>query len=222
MFNFKNKKIYFQKASNERRDRIFLSVVAMFVSLYSAFSLTAFACAAQNVKNDVVRLHILANSDSEADQSVKLKVRDALLEQNTKLLNSGVSKDNAYIYFVESKEILLDTAEKVLKDNGFNYGVKLTLENEYFETRRYGDLTFPAGEYLSLKVILGEGEGHNWWCVMFPPMCVPVADDVNVDDRKTEEYLTDDGNKLINGGNKYVMKFKILELYEELREHLGI
>ena len=222
MFKLKKENKKLKKASNVRRDKIFLSVVAVFVSLYSAFSLTAFACAAQSVKNDVVRLHILANSDSEEDQNIKIKVRDALLEKNTRLLSDGVCKENARAYFTESNQMLLETAKEVLRDNGFNYGVKVTLENEYFKTREYGSLTFPAGEYLSLKIVLGEGKGQNWWCVMFPPMCVPVADDVNADGKKTEEYLTEEGNKLINGGNKYVMKFKIIELYEELRDRLGV
>lgn len=207
---------------NVKRDKIFLSVVAIFISLYSAFSFTAFACAAKSVQNDVVRLHILANSNSDADQQVKLKVRDALLAENTKLLSKGVNKENAHNYFEQSKAALLKTAKEVLYDNGFFYDVTIALEEEYYETRRYGALTFPAGEYLSLKVVLGEGTGHNWWCVMFPPMCVPAADDVSADGKTAEEYLTQSENELINGGSKYVMKFKILELYEELRERLGL
>lgn len=211
-----------KKDINVKRDKIFLSVVAIFISLYSAFSFTAFACAAKSVQNDVVRLHILANSNSDADQQVKLKVRDALLAENTKLLSKGVNKENAHNYFEQSKAALFKTAKEVLYDNGFFYDVTITLEEEYYETRRYGSLTFPAGEYLSLKVVLGEGTGHNWWCVMFPPMCVPAADDVSADGKTAEEYLTQSENELINGGSKYVMKFKILELYEELRERLGL
>ena len=213
--------MYFKlKRLNVERDKLFLSVVAIFISIYIAFSCTYFASAADTVRNDVVRLHILANSDSEKDQTVKLLVRDALLKKNTSLLSDGINTDNAHMYFNDSKDELLKTAKEVLFENGFNYDVKIFLQKEYFETRRYDSLTFPAGEYLSLKVVLGEGKGHNWWCVMFPPLCVPVADDVKADKTKTTDYLSVAGEKVINSGEKYIVKFKLLELYEELRSKI--
>ncbi|MGN1316245.1 MAG: stage II sporulation protein R [Acutalibacteraceae bacterium] len=213
--------LFTYKTLNERKDKILLSVVAIAISLYIAFSCTYFTASAQTVKDDVVRLHILANSNSEVDQEVKLKVRDALLETNTAILEKGVTTENAQMYFEESKNELLDIAEKTLKKNGLDYSVKITLGTEYFETRKYGDLTFPAGHYTSLKVILGEGKGKNWWCVMFPPLCVPAAEEVQADKEKTADYLSESGEKVINGGNKYVVKFKFLEIYEELRSKLG-
>ena len=193
-----------------------LSVFATALALYTAFSCTYFAGSAKSVRDDVVRLHILANSDSEIDQAVKLKVRDALLKKNTSLLTKGVNTDNAPLYFEVSKDELLETAQTVLKENGFDYGAVITLEKEYFETREYGKLTFPAGEYTALKVVLGEGKGHNWWCVMFPPLCVPAADGIETDEN-TADYLTENGEKIVSGGNKFVVKFKLLELYEELK-----
>ena len=208
------------KAFNERRDKLFLAIVAIILSLYMAFSFTYFCMASEGVKDDVVRLHILANSDSEKDQNVKLLVRDALLNENTRLLSDGVTTDNAEEYFEENKDKLLAVAKKTLEENNFDYNVSISLGEEYFETRRYGDLIFPAGEYTSLKVVLGEGKGHNWWCVMFPPLCVPSASDVEADESKTADYLTHSGEKIINGGNKYIIKFKILELYEGLRNEL--
>lgn len=213
--------MYFKlKRLNVERDKLFLSVVAIFISIYIAFSCTYFASAADTVRNDVVRLHILANSDSKKDQAVKLLVRDALLKKNTSLLSDGINTDNAHMYFDDSKDELLKTAKEVLFENGFNYDVKIFLQKEFFETRQYDSLTFPAGEYLSLKVVLGEGKGHNWWCVMFPPLCVPVADEVKSDETKTTDYLSASGEKVINSGEKYIVKFKLLELYEELRNKL--
>lgn len=212
--------IFKYKAFNERRDKIFLSVIAVVIVLYMAFSFTYFSASSQSVRADVVRLHILANSDSKKDQEVKLLVRDALLNKNTKLLSRGVTTDNAKEYFLENKEILLETAKETLKKNNFDYDVSIALGKEYFETRRYGELIFPAGEYTSLKVILGEGKGHNWWCVMFPPLCVPSASDIETDESKTADYLTHGGEKIVTGGNKYIIKFKILEIYEELRNEL--
>lgn len=204
---------------NEKKDKLLLSFFVTALALYTAFSCTYFAGAAKSVREDVVRLHILANSDSTVDQEVKLKVRDALLKKNTSLLTKGVNTENAPLYFEVSKDELLKTAQKVLKENGFDYGAVITLEKEYFETREYGELTFPAGEYTALKVVLGEGKGHNWWCVMFPPLCVPAADGIETNE-KTADYLSDNGEKIVSGGNKFVVKFKLLEIYEELKNKI--
>lgn len=209
--------VFTRKVFNEKRDRVFLSIVACTAVLYIAFSCTYFASAAQTVKDDVVRLHILANSDNSVDQKTKLCVRDAILEKNTLLLTEGVTVDNAMLYFEKSKDELLKTAEKTLKENGCDYGVSISLGKEYFETRQYDGLTFPAGEYTALKVVLGKGEGHNWWCVMFPPLCVPAADGIDVKNEETSEFLTESGNNIVNNGKKYKIKFKILEIYEELK-----
>lgn len=200
-----------------KRDKMLLSVFSIALALYIAFSCTYFAGAAKTVREDVVRLHILANSDSEFDQKVKLQVRDALLEKNTILLSDGVNTENAPVYFEMSKDELLECAEAVLKENNCNYDASITLQKEYFETRIYGDYTFPAGEYTALKVVLGKGNGKNWWCVMFPPLCIPVADSVGINQSATD-CLTESGEKIVSGGNKFVMKFKLLEIYEELHQ----
>ena len=211
--------IFKYKAFNERKDKIILTVTIIAISLYMAFSCTYFTASAGTVKEDVVRLHILANSNSEADQKVKLKVRDALLKTNASILSDSVTKENAKEHFEKSKELLLKTAEETLKENGFGYNVKITLQEEYFETRAYGNLTFPAGKYTALKVVLGEGEGENWWCVMFPPLCIPAADGIKTNEN-TADYLTQSGEKIVNGGEKYIVKFKLLEIYEEFRNRL--
>ncbi len=205
------------KTYNLKRDKILLSVFGCALSLYLAFSCTYFAGAAKSVRENVVRLHVLANSNSPEDQVVKLQVRDALLSKNTALLTQGVNQDNASVYFELSNDELQRAAQEVLRENGFDYDVKIYLEKEYFETREYGELIFPAGEYTAVKVILGEGEVKNWWCVMFPPLCVPAADNVEIKGN-TDDYLTESGNEIVNGGKKYIVKFKLLEMYEELRD----
>ena len=207
--------IFKYKAFNERKDKILLSITAAAIALYLAFSCTYFTASAEAVKRDVVRLHILANSDSQVDQKVKLKVRDALLETNSSILSDSVTTENAREHFEKSRNTLLKTTKATLKENGFNYDVEITLQEEYFETRAYGNLTFPAGQYTALKVILGEGEGKNWWCVMFPPLCVPAADGIEAN-KNTTDYLSENGEKIINSGDKYIVKFKLLEIYEEL------
>ncbi len=210
--------IFKEKRLNITRDKCFLSILAIILSLYSAFSLTFFSASAENVREEVVRLHILANSDSKIDQDVKIKVRDALLKTNTDILKSGVTTENAHKYFKNSKKELLKTANNILKENGFDYIAKITLTEEYYETRNYGNYVFPAGKYLSLRVILGEGEGKNWWCVMFPPMCVPAASEVESDKKIATEYFSENSEKIVSGGDKYIIKFKILEIYEMLKE----
>lgn len=213
--------IFTYKAFNDKRDKVFLAVALSAFALYIAFSCVYFASAAKTVRDDVVRLHILANSDSEEDQAVKLKVRDALLKKNTVLLSDGVNTENAMLYFEKSKAELQKTAEETLKENGYDYGVEISLGKEFYTTRQYGELTFPAGEYTSLKVVLGEGEGHNWWCVMFPPLCVPAADSVKGDSDKAQEYLSKSGNEIVGNGKKYIAKFKFLEIYEELKKEFS-
>ena len=211
MFNIKKDNL------NLKRDKMLICVFGIALSLYIAFSCTYFAGAAKTVRDDVVRLHILANSNSVFDQNVKLQVRDALLNKNTALLSSDVNTENAPLYFEVSKDELLECANAVLKENNCNYDARITLQKEYFETRNYGDYTFPAGEYTALKVVLGEGNGKNWWCVMFPPLCIPAADSVDTNDNATA-CLTESGEKIVSGGNKFVMKFKLLEIYEELHQ----
>ena len=126
--------------------------------------------AAKAEKKECVRLHILANSDSEADQLVKLKVRDALLERmrGEELASKREAEERIRLIGPE----LRDIAEEVLAASGFDYGVSLQTGVFDFPERDYGGEVYPAGEYSALRVILGEGKGRNWWCVMFPPLCV--------------------------------------------------
>ena len=209
---------YTYKAFEERRDRIFLASLIIALILYCAFSVTYFASVSGEIRESVVRLHILADSNSEIDQQVKLKVRDALLTKNTELLSGKVTPENAEEYFENSKEELEKCANEVLKENGFNYKAKITLGKEYYTTRVYEDLTFPAGTYTSVKVVLGSGQGQNWWCVMFPPLCVPAATgDITTDDGVSlEEYLNEDGERLVSSKGKFKVGFKVLEIYEKL------
>lgn len=209
---------YTYKAFEERRDRIFLASLIIALILYCAFSVTYFASVSGEIRESVVRLHILADSNSEIDQQVKLKVRDALLTKNTELLSGKVTPENAEEYFENSKEELEKCANEVLKENGFNYKAKITLGKEYYTTRVYEDLTFPAGTYTSVKVVLGSGQGQNWWCVMFPPLCVPAATgDITTDDGvNLEEYLNEDGERLVSSKGKFKVRFKVLEIYEKL------
>lgn len=209
------------KKYNLSSDKMLLTAVAVVLSLCCAFSVSHFAAAAGTVRRDVVRLHIIADCNTAEAQSVKLLVRDKLLEKNNEMLSGDVNTENVYAYFERNKAELLETAENVLRENGCSYGAKITLGKEYYNTRYYGDLVFPAGEYMSLRVVLGEGKGENWWCVMFPPLCIPAAGDVETDESKTADILTKSGEEIISSNGKYIVKFKLLELYEKLRENVN-
>lgn len=211
-------KTYTYNAFKEKRDKIFLIALIIAYILYCAFSITYFSSVSGEIRENVVRLHILADSNSEIDQNVKLKVRDALLEKNTQLLSDKVTPENATEYFKNSKDELEQCANEVLKENGLNYKATITLGKEYYTTRVYEDLTFPAGVYTSIKVVLGSGEGKNWWCVMFPPLCVPVADGgiETADNVNLEDYLNEDGKRLVSSQGKFKVGFKVIEWYEKL------
>ena len=211
-------KTYTYNAFKEKRDKIFLIALIIAYILYCAFSITYFSSVSGEIRENVVRLHILADSNSEIDQNVKLKVRDALLEKNTQLLSDKVTPENATEYFKNSKDELEQCANEVLKENGLNYKATITLSKEYYTTRVYEDLTFPAGVYTSIKVVLGSGEGKNWWCVMFPPLCVPVADGgiETADNVNLEDYLNEDGKRLVSSQGKFKIGFKVIEWYEKL------
>ncbi len=180
------------------------------------FSVIGFGMDCREIRNNVIRLHILANSDTDEDQNVKLLVRDALLSCGSDIFGGEVNIDNASEFLAEEKAVLICKANEVLAENGFDYTAEMFLTEEYFPTREYEDFTLPAGEYLALKVVLGKGEGHNWWCVMFPPLCLPAA----TKRTDTEIILGKDGAEIISNPVKYEMRFKIVEIIEELKMKL--
>lgn len=197
------------------RTRIEISVAAaLIISLLIPF--IGFGAKCSEIRNDVIRLHILANSDSEADQQVKLKVRDALLGSGEALFSGAADVDNAADILAGCSEHLTRIAEDVLLENGFDYGVKIYLVKEFFSTRSYEDFTLPAGRYLAVKVILGKGEGHNWWCVMFPPLCLPAV----TEKPDMDAVFGERGAELIEDASEYEIRFKAVEIYEKIKNKL--
>ena len=162
------------------------------------------------VYEDTVRLHILANSDSEEDQALKLRVRDAILCEYADELSKIESTDEAKANLTTLLPEIEAFAKAKIADEGYSYDVSVTLSEEWYETREYEDFALPRGYYTSLRVIIGEGEGKNWWCVMFPPICVTSA----MDEKELERVLSQKGEEVINGTQKYKVKFYIVELFE--------
>ena len=128
--------------------------------------------AADSLSDSVFRLHIIANSDSVEDQRVKLLVRDALLNYEATHMRGAADRDAAREALMADGEALLAVAENTLKENGFCYGAQLYVGTFAFPERVYFEKTYPAGDYEALRVVLGSGQGKNWWCVMFPPLCI--------------------------------------------------
>ena len=178
------------------------------------FSICSFAKTSEEIRSDVLRLHVIANSDTSVDQNLKLRLRDYILQEGKDIFNGSVNVENA----VEKIEPVLPELEKSAKafvnQAGFDYDVKISLSNEYFTTRTYETVTLPAGKYLALRVVIGSGEGHSWWCVMFPPMCVPAADKKD----EIENVFSEKEIKLVESKPKYEPRFKVVEIYEQLKE----
>ena len=174
-------------------------------------SFAHFNAACDDLRSSVLRLHILANSDSDIDQSVKLAVRDEILAENSGLFDNCCNLEEAVAVEEQDTDKFKETADRVLSEHGFDYSSSVSIETAYFNTREYDDFTLPAGYYRSLTVRLGEARGHNWWCVVFPSVCLSAAA-ADLCDSASEESA-----QIAENAPKYVMKFKIVEWYETLK-----
>ena len=165
--------------------------------------------------DNVLRLHVLANSDSDEDQALKLKVRDAIIDKCGHLFAFCESREEAALIVEQSRTLIEDTAKAMIEDEGYSYPVTIDLGQEDYPTKNYGAVCFPAGNYLSLRVIIGEGNGQNWWCVLFPPMCLSAATLSNYSDDAIPVGLTGEQYKMITETDnpKYTVRFKILEVF---------
>lgn len=165
------------------------------------------------IYDDTLRLHILANSDSEVDQAIKYEIRDRILEKYGKTLKESESFEDAEARIEGIIPEIESDVDTWLKEAGYSYTSEVTLSVEWYDTREYDDFALPKGYYTSLRVMLGDADGQNWWCVMYPPLCLDVAtEDAPKDDAVSgytrEEYLlvSDEG---------YNIKFKILEVFSD-------
>ena len=202
----------------------FIFILTILVFIYIALlSFNYSKAISSNLSDSVFRLHIIANSDSSADQELKLKVRDKIIEyMNTLTSSSSDKKDVISIvnnHLDSFKEIALNT----IKENGYNYDVNIEIGNFHFPTKSYGDISFPAGNYNALKIEIGDAIGQNWWCVLFPPLCfVNSSTGVVPDDSKNtlKENINSESYEIISEGNNsndntsdIKIKFKIIEFF---------
>lgn len=206
-----------------KRTRRTLRIVELALLLGTAVFLLTGAWALntqRDLADRVVRLHVLANSDSEEDQALKLLVRDAVLERATALLEQTESRAEAEALLRESLPELETIAEETVRANGYSYAVTAELEDTSFPTKEYDGFSLPAGEYLALRILIGEGAGQNWWCVVFPPLCTAASADVP--ETALAAGLTEDQVGLMTEEDSgYVLKFKAVEWWEQLKAALS-
>lgn len=198
-------------------------VLLLLLTLFIFVSALSYVNAvSEDIADSVFRLHVIANSDSEEDQSLKLKVRDELLSHMNTLAKDCTSKEEVVALAREHQEEFKAIAEKVISDNGFSYPVTIQIGESDFPTKTYGDISLPSGTYDALRVQIGEAKGKNWWCVMFPPLCfVDVSTGIVPDDSKKEmqESLNDEEYDLISktDDSEIHFKFKLIEFFQNLR-----
>ena len=193
-------------------------IIFILLVLYLFVSAISYATAVSaSISDSVLRLHIVANSDSENDQSLKYKVRDALLQHMNQLCVNCQSKEEAISTVQNHLLEFKDIAQNTIFQEGFDYSVTIDVGNYYFPTKYYGDVSLPEGSYDALNIKIGQAQGHNWWCVMFPPLCfVDVSSGVVPEDSKEvlKYNLSTDEYEIITADNSN-FKFKLIELVDK-------
>ena len=194
-----------------------LLVIALIVG---AFYVGCVYADKQELQDRVLRLHVVAASDSEEDQEVKLQVRNALLTELETILDEAASKEEAQELIETELDWLEQVANEVLQECGVSDVAEVTLDREKFDTRYYDTFTLPAGVYDSLRVTIGDGEGKNWWCVVFPSLCVPAASE-QVEDVATGAGFSDGLSGAITGKKEYRVRFFLLDCIGRLENIFG-
>jgi stage II sporulation protein R len=191
-----------------------LKISIAFGLIISVFmSMARFDALCCDLRENILRLHIRAASDSAEDQSLKLKVRDALLKEYGDDFNLCESKTEALKFANENVNGFIAVARQTIINNGFDYNVSVNIGENYFENREYDTFTLPAGTYESINVIIDEGKGQNWWCVMFPAVCIGASSKLN-------DAVVDDSADVAENYSEYKIRFKTVEIYEDFKKIL--
>ncbi len=197
-------------------------VISLLFGLMFSMLIMAYADETQKgIADSLVRLHIVANSDSKIDQSVKLAVRDAVISELSAVISDAKNPSHAQQIINDNLPFVEKTAQIVLEKNNLSYGATALCTISHFPTKQYENITLPAGNYNALKIILGNGDGQNWWCVMYPPLCFQGSVDGNMNNSAKEllkSNLDDDEYALIceNSTLPVKFKFKIFEIFDKL------
>lgn len=190
--------------------KLFMKILISTFVLHTLFAMIPFESTCQSLEQDVLRLHILANSDSVSDQSLKLKVRDDVIEYMSPLYIDATDKSDAIEITQQHLSSIEEIAQSSVYEYGYNYSVDAKILNTYFDTRYYDDFTMPAGMYDALQISIGDASGKNWWCVMYPSLCVGASSKESMQDE-----LSDSQYKLVTN-DEFEYEFKIVEYFEKL------
>lgn len=182
----------------------------------------------KNIAKKVIRFHVLANSDSDNDQNLKLKVRDAVINYMRPKLENCKNINKSRKILIENNYNIKKLANGVVKQNGYSYNVNTELSEVNFPVKSYGNIVLPEGKYEAYRVLIGQAKGHNWWCVMFPPLCFTDITRGEIEEKKTEaemkKVLTPEEYKAVynsNRNSKIQVKFKIVEEVKKLIKKLS-
>ena len=178
-------------------------------------SMSHFSAACDDLRQNVLRLHIIANSDSDADQQLKLKIRDEILRETDGLFENSKNLQEAQNTVCDNLKFFEAVANEVIAENGFDYTATASFGTSEFSTRYYDDFTLPAGEYQSLIITLGEAKGKNWWCVVYPTVCIPAAKG------ELNDTVSDESAQIAKGGKRFIMRFKTVEIYEKIKNFIN-
>ncbi len=194
---------------------LFKALLCSFV-VCSLMSMTSFSAQSESISESVLRLHIMANSDSEKDQELKLNVRDLVQNICYNMYNRTVTLDEAERIVSQNLETIRETVQNEVYRQGFNYNVNAEIVNMYFTNRVYENITLPAGYYDAVRITLGEGKGHNWWCVMFPPICISTSENT----ADISDVLSCEQTDIVTN-KSYDCKFKIYEMFCDISEKIN-
>ena len=214
-----------RKKNIKRRIAVLLSVlisVVLVMAIVLIKEINKINACTYDYREKLIRFHVIANSDSEKDQAVKLKVRDAVIDYLKPKLENSMSIEESERIIKGEYDNLEKISKNIILENGYNYNVEVGLQYSNFPAKQYSSVVLPSGKYKALKVVIGEGKGKNWWCVMFPPLCFVDEESGVIDektDKKLQEVLTPEEYDLIMAKNKTEVedlkfKFKIIEVLQ--------
>lgn len=191
---------------------VFLPLLLIFTLLFGSLSYTNDA--SNDISTKVLRMHVLANSNSIDDQRLKIAVKNNILKSTKELFTDCNNLEESIEIAQSNTELIKASAQEVIKKYNKNYDVKVYVDNEFFDVREYKDFTLPSGNYNTVKIVIGEGKGKNWWCVMYPAVCISACSD------DFDKALTKEEKKLITS-KKYIPKFKILEIINKIKNKIN-
>ncbi len=191
--------------------KLFIKSACIAFVLAVIYSMIPFQAECTQISDDVFRLHILANSDSKQDQTLKLKVRDDVLKYTKNLFENAKSKQEAESLISNNIQKIANVAYETVLQNGQTYTVKAEITKMYFSTRYYENYTLPSGKYDALRITIGSGKGHNWWCVMYPSICISSEEE---SEEKAKEVFDNEQYDIVRN-NEYQYKFRIVEIFEQ-------